>query len=342
MVAIAVAILNLFFSYGDRPEKLWATACPPVGSREFIDAVSGTANAPAQEGGRATLLNNGVEIWPAVLEAMAGARHTINLMTYIWEPGKLSDRILGTLEERLRAGVEVRLLLDAFGGLYAQEEQFKRLEALGAKVCWFRGLEFGKLTRLHRRNHRRAIVIDGRVGFTGGASVSDKWLGDAEHPGSWREIMVRVEGGLASNLQSAFSQLWASNFGEILVGPAFYSSDGAGQQGEYISRHVCVISSPSNEANPLREFFWRAFAAAKEKLYVTNSYFAPDELIRNVLMERARDGVDVRILVPSEHTDVKPILYAGRYDYEKLLRAGVRVFEYQPTMIHAKALVVDG
>ena len=342
VAAVVLTILNLFFSIGDRPKHLRATSCPAVNTQEFIDAVAGTANAPVQEGGRAILLNNGVEIWPAILDALANAQHTINFMTYMWEPGKLSDQVLGVLEERLRAGVEVRLLLDWFGALSAREERFKSLESLGAKVCWFRGLEFGKLTRIHRRNHRRAIVIDGRVGFTGGASVADKWLGDAQSPEEWRDIMVRVEGCLASNLQSAFSQLWASSYGEVLVGPEFYSSDGSGSEGEYVSRHVCVISSPSNEANPLREFFWLSFAATREKLYITNSYFAPDDLIRSVLVERGRAGVDVRVLVPNEHTDVKPILYAGRHRYQALLEAGVRVYEYQPTMIHAKAFVVDG
>lgn len=340
--AISVIILNLFFSIGDRPERLRATSCPGVNTPEFMDAVSGTANAPVQQGGHATLLNNGVEIWPAIIDALSEARHTINLMTYVWEPGELSDQILAVLEERLRAGVEVRLLLDWFGALYARDEQFRTLESLGAKVCWFRGLEFGKLTRIHKRNHRRAIVIDGRVGFTGGASVADKWLGNAESAERWRDIMVRVEGCLASNLQSAFSQLWVSGYGELLVGREFYSSDGTNGDGEYISKHVCVISSPSSEANPLRPFFWLSFAAAKEKLYITNSYFAPDALMGSILAERARAGVDVRVLVPNEHTDVKPILYAGRHRYEALLKAGVRVFEYQPTMIHAKAVVVDG
>lgn len=343
VVAVISAVVTLFFSLGRRPGDIWVTQAPAVDTEDFLLGISGTLNAPLVKGGGARILNNGVEIFPAILEAFGKAERSINFMVYIWEPGEVSRRIVDALCERARDGIEVRLLLDGMGGLRAPDEDVERLREAGGTVQWFRRFRLGKITRFHKRNHRRAIVIDGKIGFTGGASVGDKWLGDAQDPDHWRDMMVEVTGCAASNLQSAFTQLWASTCGEILIGPAFYPHDAeVAESAEELSRHVNVISSPADEAHPLRKFFFVSFRCARHRIYLTSPYFVPDDETRELLAERARAGVDVRLLVPSEHTDAKPIRWASHSYYQPLLAAGVRIYEYQRTMLHSKTLVVDG
>jgi cardiolipin synthase len=338
--ALVSALVSLFSSLGRRPGEIVATQVPAVDSQEFLDAISGTVNAPLQSGGRATLLNNGDEFFPAMIDAIRSAQRSVNFFVYIWEPGKASDQMFEALIERARAGVEVRLLFDGLGGMRAPDKDVQRLIDAGGKVSRFRTAALGKLTRFHKRNHRRAVVIDGNVGFTGGAAVGDKWLGNAESPKQWRDSMVRVTGPIATNLQSAFSEPWAYTCGEILVGEEFYGN-GQSQDGDTDLRHVLIASSPASEEHPLRLFFMLSFMAARRKLYLSTSYFVPDKHMRNAVMARARAGVDVRILVPNQHTDAKPIRLAGRSYYDDLLSAGVRMYEYQPTMMHCKTAVID-
>ncbi|HEU0076550.1 MAG TPA: phospholipase D-like domain-containing protein [Longimicrobiaceae bacterium] len=347
MLATVSVIVSLFTTFGRRPSDIWVSRAPEVGSDDFMAGISGTVNAPLLKGGSAKLLNNGSEIFPAMLKAFEEAQHTINFMAYIWEPGKVSDRILEVLCRKAKEGVEVRVMLDGMGGMRAPDEGIKRLTDAGGEVTWFRQLRPGKLTRFHKRNHRRAIIVDGKVGFTGGAAVGDKWLGDAGDEEEWRDMMVEVRGCVASNLQSAFTQLWSSVCGEILLGPTIYPPDDVAAEaeegsGESLSRHVNVISSPADEAHPLRKFFFISFRCAREKLYLTSPYFVPDDDTRKVIAERAKKGVDVRILLPDDHTDAKPIRLASHSYFQPLLDAGVRIYEYGGTMIHAKALVVDG
>ncbi|MDQ3389064.1 MAG: phospholipase D-like domain-containing protein [Gemmatimonadota bacterium] len=343
LIGALTVVVNLFFSLGRRPQRMSVNLAPAVGSVDFREGISGSVNAPLMRGGTARLLNNGVEIFPSIMEALGEAQRSINFMVYIWEPGKVSEAIMGALTERARAGVEVRLLLDGMGGMRAPRDELEALEEAGGKVQWFRTLTFGKLTRFHRRNHRRAIIIDGRVGFTGGAAVGDKWLGDARDEEQWRDFMVEVRGCTASNLQSAFTQIWASSCGEILMGPAFYPPDDAGDPaGEHLSWHVNVISSPADESHPLRKFFWTSFRCARKRIWLISPYFVPDDDTRKVIAHRARHGVDVRLLLPDEHTDAGPIRMASHSYYWELLEAGVRIFEFQDTMMHAKGVVIDG
>lgn len=342
-LAVGSAILTLFFTFGRRPERVSMTGRPEVGSDAFLRSVAGTMNAPLLRGGRATLLDNGVEIFPAMLRALREAEHSINFMCYIWEDGRASEQIFQVLLERQRAGVQVRLMIDAVGGIKAPRERIRELRDAGGRFAWYHALRFGKLTSFYKRNHRRAIIVDGRVGFTGGAAVADMWLGDAEDEEHWRDQMVEVRGCLASNLQSAFTQIWANATGEVLAGEAFYPhlpEDETGP-GEEITRHVHVVSSPAQASHPLRILFWMSIACARERVYLRTPYFAPDASVRRILMERACAGVDVRLLLPGARTDAPFVRWAGHSYYRELLEAGVRLFEYQPTMMHAKSLTVD-
>lgn len=340
VLAIVTAVVSLFFAIGRRPSSLCATETPAIGDPDFMTALAGTVGARACRGGTIELLDNGVGFVPALIDAIDGARRSVNFMVYIWEPGELSTRICAALNSAAARGVEIRILMDGLGCMGVPSDALEGLTESGCDIDWFRRPRFGKLTRFHKRNHRRAIVIDGEIGFTGGAAVGDKWLGDARTPGEWRDIMVRVTGPIAGNLQSAFAELWAYCGGEILAGDAFYPApNGTAKTG---ITHVHVASSPSSEEHPLLLFFAFSFLAARERIWITTPYFVPDLATRTILADRARAGVDVRILLPNEHTDAKPIRWTAQHYYDELLSAGVRIFEYQPTMIHTKSVVADG
>jgi cardiolipin synthase len=237
--------------------------------------------------------------------------------------------------------VQVRVQLDGMGGM--QAPSMDALKAAGGKVVTFRPARFGKFTRFHKRNHRRAIVIDGTVGFTGGEAIADHWLGDARNEKEWRDTMVRVTGPLAATLQSAFADVWAFAEGEILEGPQFFPPPGdASAAGHGALVHTGVASLPASDLHPLRVFIAQSFLSARRRLYITTPYFVLDEEMRDVVAERARAGVDVRILLPNEHTDAKLIRLTSHHYFEDLLAAGVKIYEYQPTMMHTKSIVVDG
>jgi cardiolipin synthase A/B len=342
LLATVTAVISLFFALGRRPQRMWTDEIGAVDSGDFLRPLAALLNMPLRTGGHAELLDNGDEYFPAMYTAFREAQRSINFMAYIWEPGRVSDEMFDVLIEACRRGVQVRILLDGFGGMRCPDEDVERFKEAGGIVAVFRPLRFGKLLRFHRRNHRRAIVIDGRIAFTGGAAVGDKWLGNARNTDEWRDSMVRVTGCMAENLQSAFAELWAFTTGEMLTGDSFFHERHDTDDRYADVRSVGLISSPSNEEHPLRLFFFLSFLAARERLWITSPYFVPDKHLREVVKRRARSGVDVRVLLPNEHTDAKPIRKASHSYYQELLDAGVRIFEYQPTMMHAKTVVVDG
>ncbi|HEX6135828.1 MAG TPA: phospholipase D-like domain-containing protein [Longimicrobiales bacterium] len=341
LLAIGTAIISLFFALGRRPRRMWTDEIEPVDSYDFVRSIAALLNVPVRRGGTARLLNNGDEFFPAILDAIRGAQRTVHFMVYIWEPGRMSGEFVAALLDRVRAGVQVRVLLDGLGGIRAPAEDIERLRKAGARVDVFRPPTFGMLLRFHRRNHRRAIVIDGRVAFTGGAAVGDKWMGNARNSDEWRDTMVRVDGCLAHNLQSAFVELWAFCTGEVLTGDDVFPDAVTDEPGSGVIS-CGIISSPSSEEHPLRLFFFLSFLAARERLWITTPYFVPDKHTRRVVARRARAGVDVRILMPDHHTDAAPIRQAAHSYYAELLNAGVRIYEYQQTMMHTKGVVVDG
>ena len=308
------------------------------GSERFVEWTSGYLNSPILQGGETTILQNGDAFFPAMLEAIRKAEDSVNFEVYIFEPDEIGRQFIDAFKERARAGVEVRLLLDGFGGIKMTKRYRDELSEAGVKVARFRPVGLRNLVRFYKRTHRRAIVIDGRVGFTGGAAVSKKWKGNVKNEHEWRDSMTRVTGPMVSGIQSAFATNWVYCCGEVIAGPRFFPTleRGPGPCG------VSVISSPSDALQPIRLLFWVSFINAQQRLWICNSYFIPDNRLRGAAIERAKSGVDVRILVPGNETDAIPVQAAGRSYYEELLSAGIRIFEYQPAMMHAKTMVVDG
>lgn len=305
----------------------------------FLPSSHALSNPWPIEGNSVNVLENGDEIYPAMLGAIARARRSVNLESYIFWSGEVAGRFRDSMIERARAGVEVRVLLDAVGsGARLAGSDVAAMRSGGCAVEFFHPLRPWMLDTFNHRTHRRLLVVDGKVGFTGGAGIADVWLGRAERPGRWRDTHVEVEGPVVAQLQSAFQENWASVRGEALQGDAFFPRlEPAGA-----ARAQVILSSPEAPSSATKLLYATAISSATRRLWLSNSYFLPDEDTSALLVGAARRGVDVRILVPGRVNDVPVTKPGGRSSFGPLLEGGVRISEYQPTMFHPKTMVVDG
>lgn len=314
---------------------------PSVRDPAFQPSMELATRTQLFRGNRAEFFCNGDETYPRLWQDLRAATSSITLQMYYCKPGRMADMLADILSERARAGVDVLFLYDAWGSSW-KDDYVKPLRAAGVRIHKFRPLSLTSLNILNHRAHTRVICVDGRIGWTGGFGIDDKWFGGGRAHNEWRDSNVRFTGPAVSQLQSAFTACWAEATGEMLVGPRLYpvnDETADGNDGPLLAG--LLHGSPSVGSTEAERFFALSIASAKEKLYITNSYFVPDRDFRALIADAARRGVDVRILTVSDKTDVKSTWYAGRARYEQLLRAGVRIFEYQPTMMHAKTIVVD-
>jgi cardiolipin synthase len=309
----------------------------PVDSRQFAESLSHLVNAPIERGGRVEVLDNGDRFLPALLRDVRAARSTINILVFVWKDGRMSDQLLDALIERQRQGVAVRLLLDGYGGDDAGE-RFDTFVKAGGRVASFREPSLTSWMRVHRRNHRRAIVIDSQVGYIGGMGIADQWLGDAQDPEHWRDMMFRVTGPMARRLHAAFVGSWVSASGEIVVQPLDEPPVEAGG----VERFIHHVNSPADDDQSMAYFYLLPILAARQSIHLTTPYFIPDEPLKQALRDKARAGVDVRVMVPGKHTDHVLTRFTGQNSYDTLLEAGVKIYEYQPTFNHAKVAIIDG
>jgi cardiolipin synthase A/B len=339
MLAIVTAILNLFLSsLGRQSKKFFVRNLISIEDPSFMNTLSRLMNSPIIRGGDITVLNNGNAFLPSVLRDIKQAQKSINFTVYIWKPGDMSDKILGALIQKATEGIKVRLLLDGFGGLTAPKDKIAMLTDAGGIVAYFRTPGLGRFTRFHKRSHIRAICIDDEVGYVGGMAVADYWLGNAERKDSWRDMMFRLTGPMVRHAKAAFSSLWAATTGEILLDTTSFD------QGHHDTNRLSLnlVSSPSDDTEPMPGFFWFSIAAAKKSVVITTPYFAPRRYIRKTLIDLARKGVSVQVILPGVHIDTPIVRYASHHYYYPLLKEGIQIYEYQPTMIHSKMLVVDG
>jgi len=302
----------------------------------------GSLLGPPLEGGNTiTTLNNGDEIFPAMLEAIHSAKKTITLETFIYYQGRIGGQFTDALEERARAGVRVHLLIDAVGSQKIDKNYLKRLEQAGAEVQLYHPLEWFDLSsaaRLNNRTHRKLLVVDGKVGFTGGVGIGDDWLGHAESPEHWRETHYRVQGPAVSHLQSAFIDHWIETRGVVLHGDDYFPKlELAGEQ----FAQVFKSSAEGGGSESMQLMYLLSFAAARKEIRIGTAYFVPDELTIRALTDARMRGVRVRLILPGPYNDVPVSGKAGRALWGKMLEAGVEFYEYQPTMYHVKMLIVD-
>jgi cardiolipin synthase A/B len=313
---------------------------PTVTDPLFAQTVELFTKTHIDPGNKVEILLNGDGTYPPLWRDIASAQRTLTVQLYFCQPGAVADTMAKYLSERARAKVRVLLLLDAFGAGPLKDEWINGLKAAGVEVVELRPLKWYTLHKTANRSHVRAVVIDGRIGYTGGFGLADYWLGDGHTDGQWRESNVRFEGPTVASLQATFAAGWAEATGELITGDLFFPMEPNVTEGNV---HAGLMHSiPTIGSTPAERFFAVSIAAARKTLYITNSYFVPGENLMQLMLRSVTRGVDVRVLTVSGKTDVKTTWYAGRSYYEKLLEGGVRIYEYSPTMMHAKSMVVDG
>lgn len=308
-----------------------------VSEPEFPLMATMTTGAWLAPGNRVEIMLNGDGTYPRLWEDLRSAERSITLQLYYGAPGRMADMLAQILRERAAAGVRVLLLYDAFGTIDIPRAHQDALRAAGVVVQPFRPLRLQTLHLAQNRSHVRGIVVDGAIGWTGGFGIDDKWFGDGRTGGSWRETNVRFEGPAVRQLQAAFAAAWVEATGVMFTGRATFNQAPGGT-----ATAGLLYTSPTLGSTAAERFFALSIAGARRTLYVTNAYFAPDRNFIDLLAAAARRGVDVRILTGGPRTDVNVVRFAGRARYETLLAAGVRVYEWQPGTLHAKAFVVDG
>jgi cardiolipin synthase A/B len=313
---------------------------PPPADSLFLRTMELYTGTHVEPGNRVDVLLNGDGTHPPLWRDLASAQRTITVQMYYSQPGAIADSMAAVLEERARAKVRVLVLLDAFGSQNLTQEWRDGLTGAGVELREFRPKRWYELHKLQNRSHARVVVVDGRVGYTGGFGLADYWQGDGRSAEEWRETNVRFEGPSVAQLQAAFAAGWAEASGELLTGDAFFPPHSFADAGGVQAGLMHTL--PTVGSTPAERFLFLSIAGARQRLYIANSYFVPDDDLRGVLARAAQRGVDVRILTAGPKTDIKSTYYAGRARYEELLKAGVRVYEYQPTMMHAKSMVVDG
>jgi cardiolipin synthase A/B len=323
------------------------TACGPVRPQVvipkfaldqplFVQTVEGVTGAPVTDGNAVDVLLNGDEIFPAQLRAIRGARKSVTYAQYFYEDGAISKQFSEALAGRCREGLPVHVLLDAFGTLMMPAEYREQMEQAGCRVAIFRpltGLVFG---RVNNRNHRRILVVDGRIGFTGGSGVSWRWMGDGRTDEHWRETDARVEGPAVQYLQSAFVENWLEATGEMLGGEPYFPR--LGSQGS--ARVQVVRSSPVGGSASMYTMFLLAISSARRYIHITNPYFVPDGRMMAALLDAARRRVEIVVLVPGK-IDNNIVRQASRSELGPLMQAGVAVYEYRAALLHAKTIVID-
>jgi cardiolipin synthase len=285
-----------------------------------------------------TVLTNGDQIFPSMLEAVKGATRRISFETYIYNKGVVGQQFTEAFIEAAKRGVLVQLVIDAMGSNKIPKEWHDSLTAAGVKLGKFGRAKWYSLEELNYRTHRKILTVDGRVGFTGGVGLDDQWLGNAQDKEHWRDTMVRIEGPVVRLMEGAFNENFVETMGPVtpIVDPP------AQVPAEPLDTAIMLRSSPTGGANDLKRLYLLTIAAARRTLDISTPYFVTDESSDWALAEARRRGVRVRILVEGDLTDAMPVKYASRHAYERLMAQGIEIYEYQPTMMHVKAMMVDG
>jgi cardiolipin synthase len=309
-----------------------------VDSSEFLNTVSGASGVPFIDGNRVELLNNGDRFYPRMLEAIRGAQATITIEAYIYWAGQVGLEFARALAERAKAGVSVTILLDAVGSSNIGPDILRELEAGGCQVAWYNPLSLRTIGRFNNRTHRKSLIVDGAVAFTGGAGIADHWRGDARGPGEWRDMQIRIEGPAVAPLQSGFAHNWKKTTGELISGDAYYPSL---EEGGRLAVQT-MLSSPETGGSNVSTMYYLSIVCARRSIYIANPYFIPDPVAIETLLDAKRRGVDVRVMVSGIRNDAWVARQNSVRLFGRLLEAGVEILEYNQTMLHHKTMVVDG
>jgi cardiolipin synthase A/B len=340
VITLVIVLLIANFTSGEKRvghniERLYSTDDP-----QFIRSMSLLLGPPVAPGNRYRVLLNGDEIFPSMLEGIRGAEKTITFETFIYWSGEIGAQFAQALAEKARAGIAVHVLLDWVGCKKMDHRYLEELRRAGAEVIQYHKPHWSGLGRMNNRTHRKLLVIDGHIGFTGGVGIAQEWTGHAQDPKHWRDTHFRVEGPVVGHMQSVFLDNWIKATGNVLHGPKYFPQIGELPDAADGLAHM-FSSSPTNGADDMELMYLMAITAASRTIHLASAYFVPDGLAINALVEAARRGVKVKIVTPGKRIDTHTVREASRACWGDLLRAGIEIHEYQPTMFHCKLLVVD-
>lgn len=314
-----------------------------VGEATFFPTIAAHTDAPIIGGNKIDVLLNGEQTFPAMLKAIRGARKSITYAQYLYQDGAIAYELAEAFAERCRAGLTVKLLLDSHGGGKIPKDIPQLLTDAGCQLEWFRRVRLfqfitpWELLNYNYRNHRRILVIDGILGFTGGHGVAEEWTGDGRTDGKWRDTDVRVEGPIVQQLQAAFVESWRDTTGHILGGDLYFPAlKPVGKVNAQI-----VKSSPLGGTYESYMLLLLSISSARKSIHLSNPYFLPDERMQEALLDAVKRGVSVVVLTPGK-IDHKLVYWASRRGFEPLLLGGIQIYEYQAALMHAKTMVVDG
>lgn len=309
-----------------------------IESAEFLPTISGATDTPFLAGNKIEIYNNGDEFYPPMLDAINQARVSVTIEAYIYWAGEIGKKFATALATKCQSGVPVKILLDAVGSASISDEILDTLKSGGCEVRWYHPLQWFSINRINNRTHRKSLIVDGRIGFTGGAGIADHWLGNADNPDHWRDIQIRLEGPAVAPLQSAFARNWLESTGELISGDTFFPA----QQSAGPLSVQSILSSPETGSSTVRIMYYLSIVCARKSILIANPYFIPDQQASKILIEAKRRGVDVKIMVSGIHNDTKVARYNTTRLYGPLLEAGIEIYEYDQTMLHQKYMVCDG
>ena len=304
---------------------------------QFRRELGNMLGPPIIDGNRIENLENGEEIFPSMLAAVRSAERSINFETYIYWSGRVGKEFADALSERARAGVKVHVLIDWVGSQKMDDALAEQMQAAGVEIQRYHPLHWYNLGRMNNRTHRKLLVVDGRIGFTGGVGIADQWAGSAQDPDHWRDSHYRLEGPAVAQMQAAFLDNWIKTTGKVLQGADYFPA--LEPRGEAIAQ--VFTSSPSGGGDSMQLMYLLSITAAEHTIDLSASYFVPDDLTRKALLAALGRGVRLRIIVPGKHIDELLVRQASRADWGELLQAGAQIHEYQPTMFHCKLMIVD-
>ena len=308
-----------------------------VDSDEFITTITGAAGEPILPGNRIDILNNGDEFYPVMLDEIARARTSITIEAYIYWAGDIGRRFAAALAAKASEGIPVKILLDAVGSASIGPEILETLEKGGCQLGWYNRIHWYTIGRFNHRTHRKSLIVDGRLGFTGGAGIADHWEGQAQSPEHWRDVQIRIEGPAVAPLQTGFAENWLQTTGELVTGQPYYPVvPPAGN----LSLQT-IMSSPETGSSAVRTMHYLSIVCARKSILIANPYFVPDEVATQALIEAHRRGVQVRIMVSGRRNDNWLARHNSVALYGPLLAAGVEILEYNRTMLHQKVMIVD-
>jgi cardiolipin synthase len=333
LATLVVLNLRAEKKIGARPVHLYSVDDP-----QFVRSMSVLLGPPLLEGNRVETLINGDRIFPSMLKAITDARETINFETYIYWSGDIGRQFADALADRARAGVKVHVLVDWVGSQKMDSESIELMKQAGVDFRKYRPLRWYNLGRVNNRTHRKLLVVDGRIGFTGGVGIADEWAGDAQDPKHWRDNQYRIEGPAAAQMQAAFADNWTKVSGSVLHGSVYFPIL---QNAESMAAQVFQSSSQGG-AESMHLMYLLSIAAATRTIDLAMAYFVPDAITTEALVAAMKRGVKLRLILPNEHTDADFVRRASRAGWGPLLKEGALIYEYQPTLYHVKLLVVDG